>query len=61
MRTLMGMPFHRIALAFRRRDIHKVVISLHREAAMVKTVSAAQANREFSKLMKLAESGELAA
>lgn len=25
---------------------------------MVKTVSAAQANREFSKLMKLAESGE---
>jgi prevent-host-death family protein len=28
------------------------------EATMVKTVSAAQANREFSKLMKLAESGE---
>ena len=25
---------------------------------MVKTVSAAQANREFSKLMKIAESGE---
>jgi prevent-host-death family protein len=25
---------------------------------MVKTVSAAEANREFSKLMKLAESGE---
>ncbi|WNJ90447.1 type II toxin-antitoxin system prevent-host-death family antitoxin [Bosea sp. 685] len=28
------------------------------EAGMVKTVSAAQANREFSKLMQIAEAGE---